>query len=203
MQKAVELFSEYGFDNTPIRELCQLAGVNVAMINYYFGSKEKLFEAIIEHKSTYMRELLLGLQADTTMDEMEKINLIIDEYVTRIWSNPLFHRILQQETLLKTRPEVNHIIEKMVSRNMQMIKGIIEDGIKKGLFRDVDPVFTVATVIGTINHFMTAPAIYTLFAGEPEMEDPYQSERLRKRLTDHLKQLMEAYLLKSRKETIQ
>lgn len=199
MQKAVELFSEYGFDNTPIRELCQHAGVNIAMINYYFGSKDKLFEAIIEHKSNYMRELLQGLQADTTMDEMEKINLIIDEYVNRIWSHPLFHRILHQEMLLKTRPEVNSIIEKMFSRNMQLIKSIIEDGMKKGLFRKVDPAFTVATVLGTINHFMTTPAICSLLSGIEMTADIYQNEAIRERLIVHLKQLMTAHLLINRR----
>ncbi len=195
MQKAIELFSEFGFDNTPIRELCQRAGVNIAMINYYFGSKEKLFEDIIEHKSHYIREMLQGLQADTSMNEMEKINKIIDVYVNRIWSHPLFHRIIHQEMLLKTRPEVNSIIEKMFMRNLTTIKGIIEDGIRKKLFRKVDPEFTVASVLGTINHFMTTPAIFNLLSQQPADSDPFHNELLRTRLITHLKQLMQAHLL--------
>ena len=195
MQKAVELFSELGFDNTPIRELCQRAGVNVAMINYYFGSKEKLFEAIIEHKSHYMRELLKDLQADSTLDEMAKIDTIIELYVTRIWSNPLFHRIIHQEMLLKSRPEVNKIIEAMFIRNLQTIKSIIEDGIRKKIFRKVDPEFTVASVVGTINHFMTTPAIYNLLSDRPAEADPFQNTLLRTRLISHLKQMIHAHLL--------
>ncbi|MBE7173885.1 MAG: TetR/AcrR family transcriptional regulator [Williamsia sp.] len=196
MQKAIELFSTYGFDNTPIRELCQRAGVNIAMINYYFGSKEGLFEAIIEYKSHYMKELLQGLQADTSMTEMEKVNLLIDQYVNRIWSHPLFHKILHQEMMLKSRPEVNRIIEKMFSRNMQFIKSILEDGMKKGIFRKIDPEFTIASMLGTINHFMNTPAIYLLLSGEEQHTDPYQNDAIKKRLITHLKQLMEAHLLK-------
>ena len=51
IDKAIKLFGEKGFDNTTIRELCQEAGINIAMINYYFGSKEKLFEAMVERKT--------------------------------------------------------------------------------------------------------------------------------------------------------
>lgn len=196
MQKAIELFSKFGFDNTPIRELCQHAGVNIAMINYYFGSKEGLFEEILEYKSHYMKELLQGLQADTGMNEMEKINLLIEEYVNRIWSHPLFHRILHQEMLIKSRPGVNRVIEKMFSRNMQIIKGILESGMQKGIFRKIDPEFTIASMLGTINHFMNTPAVYVLLSGEEPGSDPYQNESLRKRLITHLKQLMEAHLLK-------
>lgn len=195
MQKAIELFSTYGFDNTPIRELCQHAGVNIAMINYYFGSKERLFEEIIEYKSHHMKEVLQGLQADTSMNEMEKINLLIDQYVNRIWSHPLFHRILHQEMLLKTRPEVNRIIEKMFQRNMQIIKGILEEGVHKGVFRKVDPEFTIATMMGTINQFMNTPALYIQLSGREQPPDPYQDEALRDRLITHLKQLMKAHLL--------
>ncbi|MES1161400.1 MAG: TetR family transcriptional regulator, partial [Bacteroidota bacterium] len=39
---AEELFGENGFDGTSVRDIAHKAGVNLAMISYYFGSKEKL-----------------------------------------------------------------------------------------------------------------------------------------------------------------
>ena len=195
MQKAIELFSKFGFDNTPIRELCHEAGVNIAMINYYFGSKEKLFEDIIVYKSHYMKEILQGVQADELLGDMEKMHLIIEHYVNRICSNPLFHRILQQELLNNSRPEMNRTIGKMFTGNMLILKAILEDGMRKNVFRKVDPEFTIVTVLGTINQFMTTPAIYSLLPETEEIKDPFQDEPLRKRLIEHLKQLMEAHLL--------
>jgi AcrR family transcriptional regulator len=41
MHVAMELFAEKGFEGTSIRDLAQKADVNIAMVNYYFGSKEK------------------------------------------------------------------------------------------------------------------------------------------------------------------
>ncbi|MEP6684170.1 MAG: TetR family transcriptional regulator, partial [Parafilimonas sp.] len=47
IETTLHLFAEKGFEGTSIREIAEKASVNVAMVNYYFGSKEKLFEKII------------------------------------------------------------------------------------------------------------------------------------------------------------
>ena len=51
IETTLQLFAEKGFEGTSIRDIAEKASVNVAMVNYYFGSKEKLFEKIIEHKA--------------------------------------------------------------------------------------------------------------------------------------------------------
>jgi AcrR family transcriptional regulator len=197
IQKAIELFSEGGFDNTSIRDISQKACVNVAMVNYYFGTKKKLFEAIIEFKSTYLKTRLSELLTDTSIDEMEKINVIIEEYATRILSNPHFHRVMHQELLLNTRPEMNESIKKLFSNNYQIIRKIIEEGIRKNIFRQVDIDLTVSTLFGTINHYMQTSSFYVEPVGE-EAPALRNDESLRKRLINHLQQLMRAHLLKDK-----
>jgi len=49
---AERLFSTKGFDGTSVRDIADEAGVNIAMISYYFGSKEKLMEALFERRSS-------------------------------------------------------------------------------------------------------------------------------------------------------
>ena len=41
LQVAEQLFAEEGFDGTSVRDIAKKANVNIAMISYYFGSKEK------------------------------------------------------------------------------------------------------------------------------------------------------------------
>ena len=48
LEAAEELFAQKGFDGTSVRELGKKAGINIAMISYYFGSKEKLMEALFD-----------------------------------------------------------------------------------------------------------------------------------------------------------
>ena len=190
--KAIELFAEGGFDNTSIRDISQKASVNVAMVNYYFGSKNKLFEAIIEYKSSYLKTRLEELLTDTTMNEMQKINVIIDEYASRILANPHFHRVLHQELLLNTRPEVNELIRKLFTNSFQIIKKILEEGMNKQLFRQIDPDLTISSLFGTINHYMQTS---NLNRGKEEKGNTQQNELFRNRLVSHLQQMMEAHLL--------
>lgn len=192
--KAIELFSEGGFDNTSIREISKKAGVNVAMINYYFGSKEKLFEAMIEYKSQYLKVRLQELRENTRLSELEKLNIIVEEFVTRILANPRYHRILHQEMLLKTRPEVNATIKSLFSTNSQIIKGILDDGKAKNIFRDVDNELIIATMFGTINHFMQTSSFIDTDVKESWISEDQSGLRIR--LINYLQEMMKIYLLK-------
>ena len=47
---AEKLFAEHGFQGTSTREISKAANVNISMISYYFGSKEKLYEKLVEYR---------------------------------------------------------------------------------------------------------------------------------------------------------
>ncbi len=192
---AIELFAEKGFEATSIRELAAKADVNVAMVNYYFGSKDKLFEAIIEKKATHMRGKLEELLADTSLTELQKVDVIIESYVDRILSQPNYHRLIHQELLLKQRISLHDNITKIFSGNTLMVKAIIEGGIKKGAFKKVDPEMTMASIIGTINQVMLSKSMCLMLIDKGEDFDPYTDKAFRKRLETHLKKMIHAYLL--------
>src|SRR5262245_38276961 len=125
---AIELFAEKGFEGSSIRDLAARADVNVAMVNYYFGSKEKLFEAIVEHKASFMRGKLDEIVANNDMDELAKIYAIIENYVDKILMNPSFHKILYQELLRADRITMHDNILRIFMNNTKMIRSIIEQG---------------------------------------------------------------------------
>ncbi len=87
---AEELFAEKGFDGTSVRDIAQRAGVNLAMISYYFGSKEKLLESLIEIRSDYAYGILEELNKDQTLSPWDKIDRLVDFYVDRILNNMRF-----------------------------------------------------------------------------------------------------------------
>ena len=192
---AVELFSTKGFEGTSIRELAAKAGVNIAMVNYYFGSKEKLFEALIENKVAYMKGKLEELVANKSLSEIEKIDVIIESYVERLLSQPAYHRVIHQELLVNQRESMHQSITNIFKRNMEMVKSIINVGIKKKVFKKVDPELTMASIIGTINQVMLSKAMCLMLIQKGEDFDPYTNKAFRKRLETHLKQMIHSYLL--------
>ena len=48
LQTATELFAKRGIDGVSTRDLAKVSGVNLCSINYYFGSKQNLYDAVLE-----------------------------------------------------------------------------------------------------------------------------------------------------------
>ena len=192
---AIELFAEKGFEGSSIRDLASKAEVNVAMVNYYFGSKDKLFEALVERKASYMRGVLDELRENTTLTELEKIDLIIESYVERFLAQPLFHKVMQQELLVSQRITMHENVINLFVKNTQDVVAIIEMGIRKKIFRKVDPQMTFASIIGTINYVMISKTMCNKLMNKALDFDPYKDEHFKKRILTHIKQLIHSHLL--------
>jgi AcrR family transcriptional regulator len=192
---AVELFAEKGFEGTSIRDLAAKAGVNVAMVNYYFGSKEKLFESMLALKSYYTRGVLDEIAKNNALAAIEKIDLVIDTYINRLFLNRKFHRVIHQELMLSKREPLQQAIVDILYPNSLIIRSIIEAGIKKRVFKKVDPPLVIATLTGTINQVLLSKKMCNKLLNREDGYVPYEDAKFRKRVGDHLKQVMRAHLL--------
>jgi AcrR family transcriptional regulator len=192
---AIPLFAEKGFEGCSIRDLAARAEVNVAMINYYFGSKDNLFVEMVAYKATFMRGKLDEIENNPDLSDIEKIDAIIESYVDRLLSQPYFHRILYQELLRADRKDLHEKIISIFVKNTRTLRTIINRGVEKKIFKPVDPELTMATLIGTINQVMLSKAMCIMLVEEKEDFDPYTDKQFRNRLVTHLKQIIHAYLI--------
>jgi len=199
IESALKLFSTKGFEGTSVREIAADAGVNVAMINYYFGSKEKLFESVVEYRSLFLKGLFTDLINNTSLSSIEKIDFIIDQTIERKLSNATFHHILHRELSLEHRPQLRDAISDILLKNMEPTKTIIKNGIKHGEFNDVDIELTLTTMLGTVHYLLTSDIMCRKILGKKAGFSPFQDKKLKKRLSDHTKQLMRSHLLKNKK----
>ena len=191
---AIELFAEKGYEGTSIRDIASKAEVNVAMISYYFGSKEKLFESMIEKYAAYIREQLEEITNDNNRSEWQKMDAIIEHYVNRLLSNHKYHRVIHQELLIEQRENIHEIIIKGFSKNRDLIKEVLKSGIEKKEFRQVDPELTIVTIVGTINQAMLSKSMCSIYMAEGSGIDPYTDEVFRNRIITHIKQLIHSHL---------
>ena len=192
---AERLFGEKGFDGTSVRDIAQAAGVNLAMISYYFGSKEKLLEAMIQLRSEYTYGILEELNKDQSLSPWDKMDRLVDFYVDRILNNLPFHNIMYQEATAFRNEDIKEKIIAMKMRNLEQINKIITDGQEKKLFRRVDLPMTVGTIIGTISAYTQSRAYScNILAIREDEDDDVFREKLSKRLKVHLKHLLRAHL---------
>ncbi|HEX3768183.1 MAG TPA: TetR family transcriptional regulator, partial [Puia sp.] len=135
LDTAESLFSQKGFDGTSVRDIAEAAGINTAMISYYFGSKEKLMEEIFERKSLNIKEKVANLLKDESLDPLEKMYSLVDMYIEGILSRKTFHRILLCEQIINQNPSILTMLDKMKTKNSEYINDLIRLGQKKGLFK--------------------------------------------------------------------
>ena len=69
---AEHLFMEHGFEATSLRQLTSSAGVNLAAVNYHFGSKEELFQAVLTRRLDPMNQERIDLLAKLEREAGDK-----------------------------------------------------------------------------------------------------------------------------------
>jgi AcrR family transcriptional regulator len=195
MTIAERLFSELGFEGASVRDIAKEAEVNVAMISYYFGSKDKLLEAIfIKHTDT-IRLKLENILMDEKMEPLQRVMVMIDAYVEKAFRSQGFHRIMVREQMLNKGSHISKLLHEMKKRNQQLVKQLITLGQKEGVFKkNIDIPLMMATMVGTTYQLITTQHFYREINGYQDMPEDEFQKLLRKKLTIHLKTLFKAIL---------
>ncbi|MBS1657839.1 MAG: TetR/AcrR family transcriptional regulator [Bacteroidetes bacterium] len=201
LEAAEELFAQKGFEGTSVRDLAKKAKVNVAMISYYFGSKEKLFESLVEYRAAFLREKLQLINREEVLDPISKIEMLIDFYVDRITSQSRFSRILHRELSLQQRSEMHNAIADIILRNAHEMRKIIQEGIRKKVFRKMDAEMLIATLVGTTMQATNSKEMVCKLIGSDPQKFSFNDTRYKNRLKNYLKDLMRTTLLYSKKQS--
>lgn len=189
---AEKLFAEQGYEGTSTRQIAREAGANMAMINYYFGSKDGVFMEIMTNSIKEFNMHLVSINEDQ-VSSMEKLKRVVNRYVHRILSNISFHRMMHREFLLAQRPEMFCRIKEAMAINLNIIEGIINEGISAGNFKKVDVRMLIATITGTISTVAVFPSKIT-DGSKLDINNPKDREVLTERLVVHLNDLITTYL---------
>ena len=99
LRAAEEVFAAQGFKAATTREIAGRAGVNIATIHYYWGSKEELWLAVMRRVLTRIAELTRGLLDVPAGDLEGGIRNIIGKLVDIFADHPNYARLLQHRTL--------------------------------------------------------------------------------------------------------
>lgn len=195
IETAERLFSAKGYDGTSVRDIADDAGVNIAMISYYFGSKEKLMEALFEQRTTNIKVKVERLLNDENSTPFEKVELLAEDFITRIMNKKQFFKIMMCEQVINKNPVVLSLIRDLKKKNVEEFRKLITEGQQRGAFRkDADILLMMNILIGSVSQMMITIDYYREYNELKNMQEDEVYEQVRKKLTDYIKVLFKALL---------
>jgi len=135
IQVAMKVFTEKGFKGATMRDISTAADVNLAMLNYYFRSKENLFEIIFQKAFTLIySKFFVILSGDKPI--LDKIQDMVYEFMDILIQNPalpafIFGEINHNPDLLANRLKNAENFEKLLDKLQHQIDKEVKEGIIK------------------------------------------------------------------------
>lgn len=193
---AEKVFSELGYDGASTRLISGEANVNMAMLNYYFGSKEGLFIAVFERKINSFKTLLQNISEDETLNSWQKLEQCIDKYLDRVFENSCFHKLVNREISLSNHPEINDKISNILMVNIREFRKVMQDGVDNGMFfKDADIDLCIITIFGTKNYIINTPNIASQMLENDVRQEDFMQQTMKPRMKTYLKRLLKSYLV--------
>lgn len=191
---AEKLFAEQGFEKTSTREISREANVNISMISYYFGSKEKLLESLFEMRMAESQTYIKEIMAKPNLNEWQKISLIIDRYTERVEKYKTFYIILQTEQLTNKNEQIVQYLKNSKKGFLEIYKKLSDAGFKNKLFKNQPNIALMhATLSGTLFYALNGMEMYKDYYKISE-EDQQYNKQFFQDLNSHIKEVLKHIL---------
>lgn len=143
------IFHKKGFAATRTRDIAEEAGINLALLNYYFRSKEKLFDIImLESMQGFLKSMAILLDTRENTFE-EKVELFVHGYLDFLMDEPDLPLFVLSE--LRSNP--SNLISKMDIKQLLMKSHFIkqfQEEVKKGKIAPMHPLHFLMNMVSMV-----------------------------------------------------
>lgn len=178
---ALDLFARSNFASVTVRDIAKACGINIALIYYYFGSKEELFRASIEYA---IKQVIGGYQRLRTQ-QTNPIDALENWFAINLELFGILREMLKVTIdyffSAKSATSIDRMIDKLYEDERQLLAENIRDGIAQGLFRKVDPDDTARFISAHLDGMFFATM------NRRKVDLNARMENLRRVLWDHLR----------------
>ncbi|ASW75490.1 TetR family transcriptional regulator [Chryseobacterium piperi] len=176
---AEELIAKKGYEGTSVRDICSKANINVAMISYYFGSKEKMMSYLYQYRVLKTRENFSEF-ADTIKDGKPEMQMkeIIKYIVSQLFKYNYFHGFVTQE--LRHTENLKDELLDFYQLFVKKLDEVIKKGVASGVFTFTPkPEDVLTTIIGSTLFVIRNKNFYELYVPSKN-EEAYAKEAEKK-----------------------
>ncbi|MCC5934845.1 MAG: TetR/AcrR family transcriptional regulator [Balneolales bacterium] len=194
LDAAEKLFAESGFNGTTTRAIAKKAGVNIAMLSYYFGSKEQLLHAVIERFSEDLGSVFDQIEKQTS-DPVERMIRWMEAYVEYIFENPNHARIVYRHvSVSKNQDDIAKLVFEF-NKIRNIVLKVIEDGIEAGLFHRVDPQLAITILIAPVNAIIVESNVMKHRLGIKSVRGRIYPVEFKEKVKENMEQLCRRFLI--------
>lgn len=192
LEAAVQEFMTKGYAGARTTAIAEAAGVTHAMLHYYFRTKDKLFDRIIESKIGTLRDIMLASLGDPTIPLFDKIKSAIENHQDFIAANPELPRFMINEVL--SRPDrMPKVIEQLKHHTPLVVQSLqrqIDEYADRGLCRRVDAGMLMLDIVSlNIFPFSAKPMVNALLGGMMENSQAFVEARKKENLETIMRKL--------------
>ena len=170
LHAAAREFAEKGIAGARTDAIARAAGVNKALLYYYFKDKETLYGAVLDHAFSGMKTTVFQA-LDSDLPPRQKILAYVGAYFDFIASNQIYPKLMQRE-MMRAREGNSVYIDRLIKTYFRPIYKRVGDLLRKGIaegeFRKVDPAHFVPSMIAMIVfYFSSAPVMRRIVRFNP------------------------------------
>ena len=189
LKAAERIFAESGLAGARTDEIAKAAGVNKALLYYYFKSKDGLYQAVLERYLGEFRsrafEVFSSHQAVSA-----RILQYIDLHFEFIVARPYYPSLIQRLMTARSDP-CRKLMDENRSLLYRKLTALIQEGVENGELRPVDPHHAFFSLVFLIvSYFAAAPIVKSV-----SHIDPFDPANIKKRKEEVLS-LIRGWLIK-------
>jgi TetR/AcrR family transcriptional regulator len=184
LSAAGRVFAKSGLAGARTNAIAAAAGVNKALLYYYFRSKQELYEAVVEdHISEFNRRALDVLNAPGSARAvlLRYVSLHLDFISARHQSAPLF-----QQLMMTGGNFLERVIRRYFSARGEALGKLIERGMRGGEFRRVDRFHATMSIVSLIVFYFSAARVLKLM-GHPNAYSTANLKRRKQQVLDFIR----------------
>lgn len=189
IEAARKIFMHKGLSGARMQDIADEAGINKAMLHYYYRSKDKLFDIVFDEAIDQFLVRVNNLLAEN-MPVQEKIAAAIDHYISNMSENPYLPLFVLNEIQQNPDRIVQRFLHAPIFPNVQLFIREIAEAMEAGTFRKVSaPQLMISIISMCIFPFAAKPLLQAAFSVNDVQFGMMMAER-KKFVTDFVMQAL-------------
>ena len=178
LQAAVREFAEAGISGARTDAIARAAGVNKALLYYYFQDKETLYGAALDHSLSQLNAHMMEV-LHRNLPPGEMVKTYVGTYFDFIAGHAFYRNLMQREMLRAAHgsPHMPRLAKRYFHPLAEKLGEVLRAGIASGEFRKVDPMHFIPSMVALVIFYFASAPVMKAVSGV----DPLSPEKLAER----------------------